>query len=110
MGPARGERPLVLDWDTHLLVATSYRSFTAICVHPLDVALGDDAHGLLEEMGVACVRAEEPEEDPRLNWRALRRVALQRALSETGGNRTRTAELLGISTRTLRDWIRREAV
>jgi DNA-binding NtrC family response regulator len=37
------------------------------------------------------------------NLDALERVAIERALAATGGNRTRAARLLGISERTLRN-------
>jgi DNA-binding NtrC family response regulator len=38
-----------------------------------------------------------------INLADLERVAIQRALGATGGNRTRAARLLGISERTLRN-------
>jgi DNA-binding NtrC family response regulator len=37
------------------------------------------------------------------NLDALERLAIERALAATGGNRTRAARLLGISERTLRN-------
>ena len=40
---------------------------------------------------------------PILNLRELERVTIERALATTGGHRTRAAELLGISERTLRN-------
>jgi DNA-binding NtrC family response regulator len=40
---------------------------------------------------------------PVLNLRELERIAIDRALAATGGHRTRAAELLGISERTLRN-------
>lgn len=44
--------------------------------------------------------AETPE---TLDLRELERIAIQRALARTGGHRSRAAELLGISERTLRN-------
>ncbi len=38
-----------------------------------------------------------------LNLRDLERIAIERALAATGGHRTRAADLLGISERTLRN-------
>jgi DNA-binding NtrC family response regulator len=40
---------------------------------------------------------------PVLNLRELERITIERALVTTGGHRTRAAELLGISERTLRN-------
>ena len=48
------------------------------------------------------VFASKAATDP-LNLRDLERVAIERALVTTGGNRTRAAKLLGISERTLRN-------
>jgi DNA-binding NtrC family response regulator len=40
---------------------------------------------------------------PAYNLDAIERLAIERALAATGGNRTRAARLLGISERTLRN-------
>jgi DNA-binding NtrC family response regulator len=45
----------------------------------------------------------EPENNQPINLADLERIAIQRALTATGGNRTRAARLLGISERTLRN-------
>jgi len=37
----------------------------------------------------------------------IRKKAAERALIETRGNRTRAAEILGVSVRTVRNWIKR---
>jgi transposase len=37
----------------------------------------------------------------------MQKRATEKALTETGGNRTRAAEILGVSVRTVRNWIRR---
>ncbi|HUF34995.1 MAG TPA: helix-turn-helix domain-containing protein, partial [Gemmatimonadales bacterium] len=49
-----------------------------------------------------------PAEDLRLDLDELERRAIVRALSTTGGNRSRAAKLLGISERTLRNKLRAE--
>lgn len=49
------------------------------------------------------VASSSPEADLPLDLSALERLAIQRALAQTGGNRTRAAKLLGISERTLRN-------
>jgi len=52
--------------------------------------------------GPAPTSPAAPSEFP-LDLAALERIAIQRALEATGGHRTRAAELLGISERTLRN-------
>ena len=42
-----------------------------------------------------------------LNLESLERVAIERSLIETGGNRTHASKLLGISVRTLRNKLKR---
>lgn len=37
----------------------------------------------------------------------MRKRATERALVETGGNRTRAADILGVSVRTVRNWIKK---
>lgn len=37
----------------------------------------------------------------------IHRRAAEKALTETSGNRTKAAEILGVSVRTVRNWIRR---
>jgi two-component system, NtrC family, response regulator len=71
-----------------------------------------------ERQGVALAEAPDSTEEeaparvanepgilvqPVLNLRELERIAIDRALAATGGHRTRAAELLGISERTLRN-------
>ena len=37
----------------------------------------------------------------------IRKKAVERALTETKGNRTKAADILGISVRTVRNWIKK---
>ncbi|NOT07890.1 MAG: sigma-54-dependent Fis family transcriptional regulator [Gemmatimonadales bacterium] len=56
----------------------------------------------IEPLAVSGRPAEDLSETATLNLSDLERYAIQRALRETGGNRTRAARLLGMSERTLR--------
>lgn len=40
----------------------------------------------------------------------MHKQAAEEALKKAGGNRTRAAEMLGVSVRTVRNWIRRYAL
>jgi DNA-binding NtrC family response regulator len=51
--------------------------------------------------------AGEPPEELPLNLDELERIAIDRALAETGGHRRKASELLGISERTLRNKLNR---
>jgi DNA-binding NtrC family response regulator len=51
----------------------------------------------------AAASAASAAADIPLNLRDLERIAIERALAATGGHRTRAADLLGISERTLRN-------
>ena len=41
------------------------------------------------------------------NLEQIHKKALEAALKETGGNRTKASVLLGVSIRTIRNWIRK---
>ncbi len=47
---------------------------------------------------------------PTLNLDELERIAIGRALTQTGGNRVRAAALLGIHVRTLHRKLREQAI
>ncbi|MDX1674584.1 MAG: sigma-54 dependent transcriptional regulator [Longimicrobiales bacterium] len=74
-------------------------------IRPSDLELGADPSGPTAEAG--------PEAPGRvtldtLDIREAESVLIDRALEETGGNRTRAAELLGITARTLRNKLNRD--
>ena len=66
------------------------------------------AHGEVIRPGdLALKLGDEPSRDPRSRFDKAR---VERALVECGGNKTRTAERLGVSRMTLHRWIRRYGV
>jgi DNA-binding NtrC family response regulator len=60
-----------------------------------------DLVDLTPDIQASKARAAEPRVPPGLTLAELERDAIQQCLIDTGGNRHQTAELLGISTRTL---------
>lgn len=69
--------------------------------HVLPAATAAAAHSTAAASAVGTGTAGEGELP--LNLHDLERIAIQRALAATGGHRTRAADLLGISERTLRN-------
>ena len=66
-------------------------------------ALGALAPARAAQLGALPAAAPSPPAVDSFNLDELERQAIQRALTATGGNRTRAAKLLGISERTLRN-------
>ena len=64
------------------------------------------AHATAAARGVAANAPQALAEEPNLNLRALETRAIRSALAASGGNRTRAAELLGVSRRTLQRKLR----
>ncbi len=65
--------------------------------------LGPEAFGAPPPPGAIATTPPPTESEATLNLRLLERHAIERALVATGGHRTRAADLLGISERTLRN-------
>ena len=88
------ERAVILSHDTmlqrHTFESAVFTSARQVPVRqrPVDATLGAEAN--------------EPVVLHALNVEAAERALIEKALQRTGGNRTRAAELLGISSRTLR--------
>ncbi len=68
-------------------------------IEHLHSELGDESLGI--DTGLV-----EQAPTPKVSMRELERRALEQALEKTGGNRTRAAEMLGISLRTVRNKVR----
>ena len=78
-------------------------------IHPGDLELGGHAGPRARDPGPA----ESVEPDGRvvldtLDIREVESILIERALEETGNNRTKAAELLGINVRTLRNKLNRD--
>jgi DNA-binding NtrC family response regulator len=84
------ERAVILCRGSTLQLADFDRQIRDAAAHPLRPAMVD-----LTATGAA--------EATDYNLDAIERMAIERALAATGGNRTRAARLLGISERTLRN-------
>ncbi len=75
----------------------------AMSARPVLPTLGALEAARAAASGIATPVSGAPPAPEPLNLDELERLAIQRALVATGGNRTRAAKLLGISERTLRN-------
>jgi transcriptional regulator with PAS, ATPase and Fis domain len=87
------ERAVILSPDTTIKADAFDFGFTTRMPRAGETMAGDGADGGLQV--------------PSLNIAEVEQTLIQRALEETGNNRTRAAELLGISVRTLRNKLNR---
>ncbi len=65
--------------------------------------LFDETDNVLVHEATPAVEAAEPADEPVLRLDDVEKRTIHAALDQTGGNRTKAAELLGISIRTLRN-------
>ena len=93
-------------WNRHLVVTSSATEHVALCLHPLDCAEAPFSHSLLEAKHLPIFRLASFDPGSWLSISEAKQLAVDLALGVTEGNKTQAARLLGVSVRSVRNWMR----